>query len=129
MDAGKRFGFFYIKNHELESDLLFQHAKDYFQLDLEEKSSTPIINGEEGYVRIGQERLDENNPIAEPKEAFDIRPKLNRDIHSFLPPFFCKRWDEIDVFWKVSIELMIRNVMNFAVRLCKHFLKVYNYPM
>lgn len=76
-------GFFYLRNHDLYPQQLqmFQLAKQYFQLSIEEKEKN-LINKQNnfGYLRRGHENLDSTLiKQMDEKEAFNLKKYLNKD--------------------------------------------------
>lgn len=73
--ACKQCGFFYIKNHGVEQDLIdetFNTTKDYFDQPLEKKMEQWIYKNKDlkGYEPVHGARLDDTKPKGDRKESF-----------------------------------------------------------
>ncbi|CAE6904876.1 isopenicillin N synthase family oxygenase [Vibrio sp. B1FLJ16] len=76
-DVCENVGFFYVKNHGVERELvqrMYRMAQQFFDLPLEEKSALDVANSGEtlrGYIPLYGENVDPGN-TRDVKEAFDF---------------------------------------------------------
>ena len=110
LHACTRTGFFYVKNHQLDSFQrpMFDLSKQFFHLPLEEKLRYSLNTvSYQGYLQIGQENLDSTSSKSiDQKEAFKIRQSDLEDQPQ-LPALFSDKgnFDLIQRFFKKCYDL------------------------
>ncbi|XP_065175728.1 probable iron/ascorbate oxidoreductase DDB_G0283291 [Sycon ciliatum] len=117
------YGFFYITNHGLESDIeqLFQSCKEFFQLSHEEKMKLAINASGHGYVWHGEETLDpQKQQEADTKENFQFGEEESGSEPSRTPLRGPNVWPSESLLpgWRQRVYKYYNRTAPLAMRIC-----------
>lgn len=88
VDAARTLGFIYVSNHSISRSLIrrvFDLSKDLFQLESKQKEAFSITPKNQGWSRMGSEKLDPaTQKQPDLKEAFNIAPSSSQSLPDVL---------------------------------------------
>ncbi len=130
-DACRNIGFFYIKNHGVDQDLIdetFAQAKLFFDLPLKTKSGIAIENSpyHRGYFAIGGENLDpaKQQYGGDYKEGIKIGRDLAMDhptVTANTPLHGPNQWPDGLPGWKESMQVYYKVCQKLGLELMRAF--------
>ena len=121
VEAASTLGFVFIEGSDFtqqEVDSMFDLSKQFFSLNYEQKNQVPITSQNYGYSRLNLEVLDPSNqPMGDPKEAFNFSQFINgRPLHR-LPDFFETHIDQVRHFEAKCHALAVQLLRLLAIGL------------
>tara|TARA_R110002050_G_scaffold275184_3_gene419883 strand:- start:575 stop:1060 length:486 start_codon:yes stop_codon:yes gene_type:complete len=106
LHACRNYGFFYLTNHGVSSELIedvFEQSKAFFSLPLENKMECLVDKNGRGYTRMREEKLDPSmQTIGDTKEGYYIGRESDKNLplhgaNQWPSKVLLPRWREVMV--------------------------------